>query len=771
MEKKFTISLLGNPNCGKTTLFNVLTGSKQKTGNWSGVTVDKKTGFFNSENHQYELVDLPGVYSLNDLEGNGSLDEKIARDFILSKKNKLVINIVDGSNLERNLYLTTQLLEMKVPTLLVVNMMDVLKSKGLKLDLKALSSKIGCPVIGIIASKKRGVNELITAIDSQINKLSISDFKVQYPEYLEFEINKISYSLEKHDNFDKNDLRYFAVSYLESNGFGVKELSSQSQQTISESLRVLSDIDEPDLIIADSKYTRVTQILDNSLDETNHSNHKLTQIIDNIVMNKFLGIPIFLFVMYMMFFFSINIGGALQPIFDEGSSAIFIDGAAWLCNYLSFPPFITAVIAQGFGGGVNTLLPFIPQIGLLFLYLSFLEDSGYMARAAFVVDRAMQSIGLPGKSFVPLIVGFGCNTPAISATRTLESQKDRILTAMMAPLVTCGARLAIFGVFAAAFFHGLGSFLVFSLYVLGILVAIGTAIILKKTLLIGESLPNVMEMPLYHVPHIKTVLITTWTRLKGFVIKAGKLIIPICMIVMGLNSITMKGELVTPDTEQNSVLSDFGRAVTPIFKPMGVKDENWPATVGLLTGTLAKEVVVGTLNTLYSKPEEQNNDNDKFDLVGELKTAWDDTIDGLRDSFSITTFLNPVDAAKADADMSDSSMGSMYKAFGGLIPAYAYLIFVLLYIPCVSTIGAISREIGKNWAYLSTLWGVVIAYSLAVIFYQTATFYEHMLSSSIWILFSISLVMITIYLIKISSNKLDWSLGKKLNNNNGRIYE
>ncbi|WP_235603006.1 ferrous iron transport protein B [Piscirickettsia litoralis] len=354
-----------------------------------------------------------------------------------------------------------------------------------------------------------------------------------------------------------------------------------------------------------------------------------------------------------------------------------------------------------------------------------------MARAAFVMDRFMQAIGLPGKSFVPLIVGFGCNVPAIMATRTLETRRDRIMTAMMSPFISCGARLAIFAVFSTAFFTQGGALVVFALYLLGIIVAIGTGLLLKKSILRGDATPFIMELPAYHAPHMKSIFMLTWNRLKGFVIRAGKIIVPVCILIGSLNSINLNGTI-DPNGSRNSILSEAGKVITPVFQPMGIEQENWPATVGLITGTLAKEVVVGTLNTLYSQqtpaPADQN-----FSFWGGIKGAFTDTFDGFA-SMNAGTFINPFEAAKADGDMDSSAMGQMVHFFGSPIAAFAYLVFALLYIPCIATIGALSREIGRGWAYLSTYWGASTAYSLAVITYQAGTFSAHPNSSTAWII-------------------------------------
>ncbi|UMX55644.1 Fe(2+) transporter permease subunit FeoB [Escherichia coli] len=345
---------------------------------------------------------------------------------------------------------------------------------------------------------------------------------------------------------------------------------------------------------------------------------------------------------------------------------------------------LTVFLAQGIGGGINTVLPLVPQIGMMYLFLSFLEDSGYMARAAFVMDRLMQALGLPGKSFVPLIVGFGCNVPSVMGARTLDAPRERLMTIMMAPFMSCGARLAIFAVFAAAFFGQNGALAVFSLYVLGIVMAILTGLMLKHTIMRGEASPFVMELPVYHVPHIKSLIIQTWQRLKGFVLRAGKVIVIVSIFLSALNSFSLSGKVV--DNINDSALASVSRVITPVFKPIGVHEDNWQATVGLFTGAMAKEVVVGTLNTLYTAEDIQNEEFNPqtFSLGEELLAAVDETWQGLKDTFSLSVLANPIEASKGDGEMATGAMGVMGSKFGSAATAYSYLIFVLLYIPCIS---------------------------------------------------------------------------------------
>lgn len=720
--KALTIGLIGNPNAGKTTLFNQLTGARQRVGNWAGVTVERKEGHFSTAKHQVTLVDLPGTYSLTTISEQTSLDEQIACHYILSSEADLLINVVDAANLERNLYLTLQLIELGIPCVVALNMLDIAKSQHIDIDIEALSQQLGCPVIPLVSTRGQGINELKNSID----ELQPIPFKalVNYPPVLLSEVDKLVQAMP--ESWPVQQRRWLALQILEGDIYSLARagISPSIVELARENLRQ-NQHEDPELVIADARYQSIARICDIVGNSQQAEPNRLTQVLDKVILNRWLGVPIFLFVMYLMFVLAINIGGALQPIFDIGSAALFIQGIQWVGYTLHFPQWLTIFLAQGVGGGINTVLPLVPQIGMMYLFLSFLEDSGYMARAAFVMDRLMQALGLPGKSFVPLIVGFGCNVPSIMGARTLDAQRERLITIMMAPFMSCGARLAIFAVFAAAFFGQDGASVVFSLYLLGIAVAILTGLVLKYTIMRGEASPFVMELPVYHVPHLKSLLLQTWQRLKGFVLRAGKVIVIASIFIGGLNSFSFSGQAV--DSINDSALASVSKVLTPLLAPMGIHQDNWQATVGLVTGAMAKEVVVGTLNTLYTAEQINNQpfDAENFNLLSELSGAVDTTWQGLKETFSLSVLANPIEASKGDGEMAAGSMGMMSSKFGSSISAYSYLIFVLLYVPCVSVMGAIARETSRGWMTFSILWGLNVAYSLATLFYQAATLRDH----------------------------------------------
>jgi ferrous iron transport protein B len=746
MKTDFTVGVVGNPNCGKTTLFNVLTGSRQHVGNWPGVTVEKKTGEYSHANKLIELVDLPGTYSLEAADDQVSLDEKVARDYVASKDADLIINIVDASNIERNLYLTSQLIEMRVPMILVLNMMDAVKRRGIKIDCDFLAEQLGCPVIPVAASAGEG----ILALKAQINRAAITkpvpSVSISYAPALEQAIEEISLELADIASQHRCNLRWLAVRLLEDDTLAKQFAGQALMSTVAQLQRrvEVETADEIDILAADARYGFVNDLIQGAVCRLNEVSRHTTEKIDRIVLNRFLGIPVFMLVMYAMFMFTINIGSAFVDFFDQSVGALLVDGLSLVLAELNLPQWLIVLVTKGAGGGVQVVATFIPIIGFLFMFLSALEDSGYMARAAFVMDRFMRMIGLPGKSFVPMIVGFGCNVPAIMATRTLENQRDRILTNLMNPFMSCGARLPVYALFAAAFFPVGGQNLVFGLYLLGIAVAVLTGLIMRYTLFKGESAPFIMELPAYHLPTMHGVFIRTWDRLKSFLVNAGKVIIPMVLVLNFLNALGTDGSFGQENTNK-SVLSEIGRGLTPIFKPMGIEKDNWPATVGIFTGVLAKEAVVGTLDALYSQLgvtfEAPPSDKAPFNLKEALLAAGatvpenlsaiaDKILDPL--GLNIGT-VNDIAYAANEQQVKTDTFSAMQHSFNGKAGAFAYLLFILLYAPCVAATAAIYRETNTGWTFFVVFWTTGIAYMTATIFYQAMTYSQHPGYSLTWI--------------------------------------
>lgn len=701
------IVLVGNPNAGKSTLINALTGSREKIGNWPGVTVEKKTGYFVHEGKTIHITDLPGIYALTPPHNATPADEKIAYEFILHEKIDLIVHVIDASTLERHLYLASQLLERGIPMIIALNKIDLAKKNGLSIDEKKLATALGCPVIPLASHEGMGLAALKAKIIQLSNDPKKPASPLCFPAAIEDAIHKLSTKLP----------RAAALSLLENPQTEDKQL-----QILQQSIEHLLGA-EADVIIASTRYDFAHKV---ATDVTSHAAHPpkvhLSTLLDRIFLNRFLGFPLFLAIMYGLFFFSIHLGQIFQNFFEIFGEAVFVNGSALVLNRLGLSEGLIALLSHGIGKGINTTLSFIPILSTLFLALSFLEMSGYMARVAFIMDRLMKVIGLSGKSFIPLMIGFGCNVPAIMATRTLSNEKDRILTIMMAPFMSCSARLAIYSIFAAAFFPKHGENIIFLLYLIGILTAILTAWLLKKRLGYTVHDHTIIEIPAYQWPSTGLWIKLTFHRLKGFLLRAGAIIIPVSLLIYLLNAFTLDGSINFQTWQPNSVLAQLGKMLTPLFSPMGIQENNWPATVGLLSGILAKEVVIGTLNTLYS----QNSV-----LIHQIPVL--DFWEGVRQAFAATD--------------NGLTTAILYKHFDSKASAFAYLLFTSLYIPCVSTFAAIAKELNWKWSLISVTWSTSLSYGIAVSFYQLATLPYHLFTSCLWIFSTFCLLALTLFTI------------------------
>ena len=741
---KPVIAIAGNPNSGKTTLFNALTGARQRVGNWPGVTVEKKTGNCVVEGQELELIDLPGIYSFS----ASSVDESIARDFLVSGNADLVVNIVDATSLERGLLLTMQLLEMGVPVVVAANMMDLVKERNLQLDIDGLTRELDCPVVPMAASKGKGLKALKSILLETVLNPKISKEPITPPKAIKQVLPEISAMLGENAKQSLRDQRsqdWFCQNLIETEQeYGTEQGltdSAQSELLVLRAKLATELGEEPDLVMSDLRYGRVREITRQTVNRAREVSRTLTDRIDALVLNRVLAIPVFLLAMYLTFMVTINVGGAFIDFFDQFTGAITVDGFRAVLEALGLPALLVTLLADGVGGGIQTVATFIPPIFFMFLCLTLLEDSGYMARAAFVMDRLMRAVGLPGKAMIPMMVGFGCSVPAVMATRTLEDRRERTLTAMMAPMMSCGARLPVYALFAAAFFPVQGQNVVFALYLIGILMAVLTGLLLRNTLLQGESAPFVMELPAYHVPTLRGILTHTWERLKGFLIRAGRVILVVVVILSFLNSIGTDGSFGNEDSEE-SVLSHIGMSITPIFTPMGIREENWPATVGLFTGIFAKEAVVGTLDSLYAGMDaDATAEEESFAFWNVIQGAFTTIPEGLLGV--VDTFSDPlgiavgeiedVSSAAEAQEVSSSTFGAMIRRFDGTAGAFAYLLFILLYAPCVAALAAIWREISPGWAVFSSAYLSILAWSTSVLYYQVSTFAEHPNTSLFWL--------------------------------------
>ena len=724
---KRVIALIGNPNSGKTALFNALTQSHEKVGNWPGVTVERKSGEFVSAGRVCEVVDLPGVYSAH-VSDMAALDEKIACDYLWSGAADLIVHVIDGSHLVRHLYLTMQLREMGLPLILVVNMLDLVEQRGLHIDLTELAQLSGCPVYGVVATRGEG----IAALQAGIARMKLRvDLPASFPlcPALDDACHRVAREIQAVMPSHASRARCLSVRLLEGDAYAASLVPSSLHQCVSAAQDELLQLtgEDADTLVAEARYQQAGQWADAVTRVQKPGRVSLTERIDRWLLNRYLGLPIFFVLMYVLFVFSINVGGAFQDFFDLLSQGIFVDGVATALQACHSPPWLIALLAYGLGRAINTVLTFMPVIGAMFLGLGFLEEVGYMARAAFVMDRLMQCLGLPGRSFVPMLIGFGCNVPAILATRTLANARDRLLTVLMLPFMSCSARLAIFSVFAAAFFPVHAALVIFVLYVLGMFVAVLSGLVLRRSVLPGKPAPLVMELPAYHWPKFAPLLAQAAWRLKGFVWRAGRYIVPIGILVGALNAIDLTGHLSGHFADQ-AVLASVGHWLTPVFAPMGIAPDNWPATVGLMTGVLAKEVVIGSLNSLY-------NTVSVLPVVGDWTQCWSLAWHSLGDNLTAlgVAFLHPLSGAAAPVSLSAPAMKAILQHFSAPA-AFAYLVFVLLYFPCVSTLAVMRREIGASWARGSLIWSTGLAYGLAVLSYQSLTFSSHPGASLAWIL-------------------------------------
>ncbi|PKY10671.1 ferrous iron transport protein B [Acidithiobacillus marinus] len=752
------IVLAGNPNCGKTTVFNLLTGAHQQVGNWPGVTVEKRSGHLQLGHNKIAVVDLPGVYSLM---GGGGEDQRVARDFLLDTPVDLIINIVDASNLERHLALTAELLETGHPMLLLMNMTDEAAARGWKLRCADLEKTLGIPVVPMVARKNQGKTQLLQTMTRALHQPP-QGHPVHYPAPVEAALQTLAAALPEQNPVRT---RIAALRLLE----GTAEAETRQTQTLLKSLHEQVQArsgEEPADLIMDRRFSWAQEMASLTLQRTGKSGlrESINHHLDRIVLNDWLGVPVFLLVLYLVFVVSFSGGNIFLDFFDQASAALLIHGVGHLLFIAGLPEWLVAVIAGGVGGGLNLVISFIPPIALTFLFLAFLDDSGYMARAAYAMDRLMRRLGLPGNALVPMVIGFGCNVPAIMGARIIEDPRGRILTVLMQPFMSCSARLTIYMAFAVVFFRSNGGQVVFALYVLGILVALLTAWLLGKTALRGEAMPFVMELPPYRLPSFRSVVLQSWQRLRIFLFRVGKVIAVIGVVLFILPGIGWTSQGLRSTDIDHSLLAQGSQALVPIFAPMGIQKDNWPAVSGLIAGAAAKEIVIGTLNGIYQR---QN----AADMMADYRHP--DLIAQLRDAlYSIPanalTFFRTLDdplglaamgSTSATEQASGAESATLQAIAAGFTPlsAFAYLVFVLLYVPCASTMGALRREVGWGWMGFSLLYGTGLAWGSSTMIYQIGTMALHPTSSLAWILGILGTFVLLILALRIYGRRQDTS--------------
>ena len=660
------IALAGNQNSGKTTLYNKLTGSNQHVGNFPGVTIEKKEGQL-KKYKDISLVDLPGIYSLSPY----TMEEVVTRDFLLKEKPDLILNIVDATNIERNLYLTLQLMELSIPMVIALNMMDEVTASGNSIDVQKLSSHLGIPVIPISASKGEGISELIDVVIRSIKENSSPkkhDFCVGE---VHKAIHSISHLIADQAEDAGYPTRFASTKLVEGDGPTFKSLKiTENQMHIIE--HVVKDMEEAlktdrEAALADMRYCYIEKICSEAVIKKQETKEQQrSEKFDEILTHKYFGIPIFFGIIFFIFWMTFNVIGAPLQELLEILIGRFTEIVSNIMIAFDVSNWVYSLVINGIFAGVGSVLSFLPLIVILFFFLSILEDSGYMARVAFLMDKLLRKIGLSGRSFVPMLIGFGCSVPAIMATRTLASERDRKMTIVLTPFMSCSAKLPIYGMITAAFFPDNAAAVMTGLYVMGIVVAILSGLLLKNTIFKGEPVPFVMELPAYRIPSRKNVLIHMWEKAKDFIQKAFTIIFLASIVIWFLQSFNWSFDIV--EDSSKSILAFLGSIVSPIFIPLGFND--WRASTALITGLTAKEAVVSTLSVLTG--------------------------------------------AVTDVQLSEV----LYTIFTPL-SAFSFLTFVLLYMPCVAAFAATRRELGSlKYALLTALYQTVTAYMAGAAFYQ-----------------------------------------------------
>ncbi len=660
MHKVERIAIAGVPNCGKTSLFNSLTGARQKVGNWPGVTVEKVEGSFAMHGTQMELVDLPGTYNLSP----DSEDQKVAERVIRHGEYDVILNVVDATNLSRNLYLTMDLKERTNQIIVLLNMVDVAEKEGIEVDVQKLSNELQLPVIPIVAVDKESVAKAVKMIDHTIDHLPPHDSHI-------------------------------------------------SRSEVFDTIQKFGQID--------NIYSRVVS-------ESKDRSENITNKIDSVVMHRFWAVPVFLASMFLTFWFAIGVGSVFIDFFDIIGGLVFIDIPTTLLTSINAPEWLLLMVS-GVGAGCQTVATFVPVVFFMFMALAILENLGYMARVGVVADRLMRKIGLPGSAFIPMVVGFGCTVPAVMSARTLTNKRDRFMTIFMAPFMSCGARLPVYALFCAALFGSYSGFAVFMIYLAGLFMAILTGYFLKNTLFKGTPSHFVMDLPLYHRPQVGAIFKSAWLRMSYFVRKAGKIVVMAVFVLSILNSIGINNGNVSFGNEdsENSVLSYAGKAIGPIFKPIGISEDNWPASVALFTGLFAKEAIVGTLNSLYASAEAASEDGEEggLDVGGAITEAFTSVGEGLVGIISSFDLLG-IGLISEDKDAISDEIGADTSVFKHIamyftpFSAFAYLLFVLMYFPCLAVVGAARQEMGGFYAGVMAVYSTLLAWAVATLFYQVA---------------------------------------------------
>lgn len=668
MKREVRVGFVGNPNCGKTTLFNAYTGANLKVANWPGVTVEKKEGTYHYHDYLFHLVDLPGIYSLTSY----TMEEKLTREFILNGEVDVIVNIVDASNLERNLYLTLQLIELGKPVVMALNMMDIVEERGMEIDLKSLSERLGISVIPVSARQKKGLSNLIQTVAengvsraSTVKIINQNKLPIVYNHAIEDKINEISGLLRmKFSNL--GNLRWHAIKMMEMDEAVLAEYPLDLKGIMKNSY-------EEEII--NQKYDNIETIVKKVL-LNKESITAATDKIDRILTNRFLGLPIFLLIMALVFFLTFEVGGFLKTGCEYLLKEFSI-GVAFLLNLVHSGEFITSLLIEGIIAGVGVILTFLPNIFILFLALAYLEDSGYMSRVAYVMDGIMGKLGLSGKAFIPMLLGFGCTVPAIMASRSLENMKDRRKTILITPFMSCSAKLTVYVLFSQMFFGKHAMWVAFSMYLIGIFTAISVAFFFKNKSEMDSRNTLLIELPEYKSPNARTIFIYVWEKVKEYLTKAGTTIFAASVVIWFVMNFNAHGMVKDMSLSFGAVI---GRAAAPILRPAGLG--MWQVVVALISGIAAKEVVVSSFSVL----------------------------------FAVANVTTPEGMA--------SLSGCLAQYGFGALNAYSLMVFSLLYIPCIATIGVIQREMrSAKWTIFTILFQLGIAMLISTLVYQIGSLF------------------------------------------------
>ena len=710
------IALAGNPNCGKTTLFNELTGSNQYVGNWAGVTVEKKDGIL--KGHKDVIIqDLPGIYSLSPY----TLEEKVARNYLVNEQPDVILNIIDGTNLERNLYLSTQLIEIGLPVVMAVNMMDLVKKSGDKIDIKKMGEELGCEVVEISALQGKGCKEAAERAIEAAKSGRKHCLPSVFTGSVEHAIAHIEESI--HDKVDKEFVRWYAIKVFERDhdATDALQLDPKTLAHLDTHIKDCEDEmdDDSESIIINQRYSYIGRIISSVLTKK-HDGHAMTvsDKIDRVVTNRILALPIFFAIMTFVYYISVTTIGTWAT---DWTNDVFFgeyvnDAAAGLMEAIAAPDWLESLVVDGIIGGVGTVLGFVPQIVLIFFFLALLEDSGYMARVAFIMDRIFRKFGLSGKSFIPMLVSMGCGVPGVMATRTIENEKDRRMTIMTTTFIPCGAKTPIIALIAGAFFPE-NSWVAPGAYFIGVGAIILSGLILKKTAMFaGDPTPFVMELPIYHIPAWKNVIIHAWDRCKAFVQKAGTVIFVSSALIWFLSSYNWKVDSV----EQNdSMLASIGNVAAPVFQPLGWGE--WKPTMATITGLIAKENVVGTFGVLYadgSSGEDEAEKTEDSPETQEMAPAGRELQASLEEG-SGESAAEAEEEEDEDEEIRETGDRLVQAGAFTFLSAFSFMIFNLLCAPCFAAMGAIRREMNSaKWTFFAIGYMCALAYCLAFLIYQ-----------------------------------------------------